>query len=142
MKIDPITRLKDYIKSPSSPTWSSQGLIDMFNNLDGTMLDKQQIVLPIIDEKFSSVEIMTEYQFNFIRDVTLHAKYTKSRVEFTKEDLKWLLDKFDDHPTQQRAIMIYILLDEQYLSAQEQNKITNLLKGTFAESYIHFENNK
>lgn len=141
MKIDPILKLKDYIKSPSSPTWSSQGLIDMFNNLNGTMLDKQQIVLPIIDEKFSSVEsIMTEYQFNFIRDITLHAKYSKSKVEFTTEDLKWLLDKFADKPTQQRAIMIYILLDEKYLSEQEKNKIIHVLKGTFAESFIQFEN--
>lgn len=140
MKIDPILRLKDYIKSPLSPTWSSQGLIDLFDGLNGSMLDKQQIVLPIIDEKFSSVDtIMTKYQFHFIRDVTFHAKYTKSKVDFTLEDLKWLLDKFDSHPTQQRATMIFILLDEEFLSKERRNKIYETLKGSVAESFIQFD---
>lgn len=139
MEIDPLVRLKDYLKSPSSPTWSSQGLKDLFNSLNGTMLDKQQIILPIIDEKLSSVgSIMTEYQFNFIRDVTLHAHYP-TRVNFTKENLKWLLDRFDTNPTQHRAILIYILLEEKYLSLPEKQKIIEVLKGSFAAAFIHFD---
>lgn len=140
MKIDPISRLEDYLKDPASPSWSSQGLIDLFDDLEGTMYDKQQIVLPIVDAAFSSEKTeMTYYQFNFLRDLTLHAMYPKTRVNFTPQDLKWLLDYYAQHPTQQRATMITLLLPAKDLPRQTQQQVADQLRGTFAESFIQIE---
>ncbi len=136
MKIDPILRLKNYLRDPVSPAWSSQGLIDMFKDLEGNMREKQQIILPIIDAKLSEVNNeMTDYQFHFLRDITLHAVYSATRVEFSPKDLKWLLDRFDEKPTQQRATLITMLLKLNFkeLSKQRKQKIKNLLQGTLAE---------
>ncbi len=57
MRQDPVSRLEDYLKDATSLAWSSQGLIDMFADLEGVMKNKQQIVLLIIDEKFSAEDL-------------------------------------------------------------------------------------
>ncbi|MEM7370768.1 MAG: hypothetical protein AAF587_19295 [Bacteroidota bacterium] len=142
MNIDPISRLNHYLEDPVSPTWSSQGLIDLFADLEGDMKQKQQIVLRLIDEKFSQNDShITKAQFHFLRDVTLHTYYSKTRVRFSPEEMKWLLQRFATKATQQRAILIYILLDSEDLSEQLKQKIKTLLAGTFVESFIQMDEN-
>ncbi len=136
MKIDPILRLKDYLSDPMNPTWSSQGLIDMFNELNGDMREKQLKILPIIDNKFSQYDgLMTNAQYHFIRAVTLHAVYQKTRVVFTVKDIKWLLEKFDQKQTPQRAALITMLLKMNFdeLSEERKQKIKHILVGTLAD---------
>lgn len=135
-KIDPIIRLNDLLVDPVNPTWSSQALIDMFNDLKGGMREKQQVILPIIDGKFAQHDCeMTDAQYHFLRDVTLHAAYQKSRVEFSEKDIKWLLEKFDYKQTQQRATLITMLLKQNFneLSIERKQKVKNLLVGTLAD---------
>lgn len=136
MKLDPIIRLKDCLSDPMNPTWSSQGLIDMFNDLDGNMKEKQQTILPIIDNEFSIQNgEMTNVQYHFLRDITLHTVYPKTRVEFSVKDIKWLLDKFDQKQTQQKATLIIMLLKLNFeeLSEQRKQKIKKMLVGTLAD---------
>lgn len=136
MKLDPIVRLKNYLDNPLSPAWSSQGLIDMFKDLDGSMKEKQQIILPIIDKSFARIDCeMTSTQYHFMRAVTLFAVYSETRVEFSELDLKWLLDKFDDKPTPQRAALITMLLNlkSKAFSKDRKQKIKKRLLGTLAE---------
>lgn len=136
MKIDPILRLKEYLLDPINPTWSSQGLIDMFNDLHGDMREKQQTILPIIDDKYALHDSeMTSAQYHFLREVTLHAVYQKSRVEFAAKDIEWLLKKFEQKPSQQRATLIVMLLKENFnkLSEERKQKIKNILRGTLSD---------
>lgn len=133
MKTDPILRLKNYLSDPKSPTWSSQGVIDMFKDLDGDMKEKQLTILPIIDDKFADNDCeMTNAQYYFLRVITVHAFYPKTRVKFSVKALEWLLDKFDQKQTQQRAILITLLLNFKELSEQRKLKIKNTLSGTLA----------
>ena len=110
MKINPILRLKSYLENSCTPTWSSHGIRQIFKDLNGTMIEKQQIVFPLIDEAFSSnTSIINEYQLNFIKDIMIHSGIAVSRIRFKREDLKWLFERFKNKPTQQRAFMLYIL---------------------------------
>ncbi|MEL6562555.1 MAG: hypothetical protein AAFQ94_30575, partial [Bacteroidota bacterium] len=116
--------------------WSSQGLVDMFDDLDGSMKEKQLLILPMIDEKLSKQDSkLNRFQYHFLRDVTLHAVYPKTRVEFSIDDIQWLLDKFDRQATQQRAALIIMLLKLNFkeLDKQKRQKIKDLLVGTLAE---------
>ncbi len=140
MKRTSISRLNTYIEDAACPTWSSQGLIDLFNELDGDMKEKQQKVLPIIDEKFSNEKIeMTNHQFNFLRAITLFTYHQKTRVKFSSSDLNWLLNRFDKQPTQQRASLIAMLLDINKLSEQRKQSIKDLLAGTIGESFTQVD---
>ncbi|WP_459211597.1 hypothetical protein [Aquimarina rhabdastrellae] len=140
MKGTSISRLNTYIEDAACPTWSSQGLIDLFNELDGDMKEKQQKVLPIIDEKFSNEKIeMTNHQFNFLRAITLFTYHQKTRVKFSSSDLNWLLNRFDKQPTQQRASLIAMLLDINKLSEQRKQSIKDLLAGTIGESFTQVD---
>lgn len=49
-----------------------------------------------------------------------------------------MLSVINHKPTQQRAIMIFILLDEKYFSEQEKHKLIFVLNGSVAESFIVF----
>lgn len=134
--MNPIMRLENYLSDPLSPKWSSQGLIDMFDELDGNMKEKQLLILPIIDSKFIQKDCkMTSFQYHFLKDITLHTVYQKTRVEFTVKDIKWLLEKFDQKQTQQRAALITMLLKLNFeeLYKQRKKKIKKLLTGTLAD---------
>jgi hypothetical protein len=124
------------MKDSVAPTWSSGHLDRIFDDLKGDMKSKQQIVLPIIDEILSSGDNeLTEYQFNFLRDITVRTFYRESRVVFSKEDLKWLLEKFENRPTPQRATIIILLLEMKILPKEMCERIKRLLEGPKGESF-------
>ncbi|UZR96784.1 hypothetical protein [Chondrinema litorale] len=134
MKIDPILRLKGFLSDPINPAWSSQGLIDMFSDLNGNMKEKQLTILPIIDNEFSLHNCaMSNMQYHFLRAITLHTFYPQTRVTFSTKDMEWLLDKFDQKQTQQRAALIIMTLKFEALSEQRKQWIKQLLKGTLAD---------
>jgi len=96
--MDSIEVLEGCLIDPLSPAWSSKGVKDMFENLDGRMIDKQMRILPIVDQVFHEVESqMTSVQYHFLRELTLHAVYPDTSVDFLKEDIQWLLDRFDQN---------------------------------------------
>ena len=132
----PFEHLNSYLQNPLSPTWSSQGIKDLLEELDGSMKEKQLLILPLIDERFSeSIHKMTDPQYHFLKEITLHTKYSKTQTKFSVEDLKWLIDKFKERPTQQRAVLILMLLGHELIEINPSlfQEIKQVLAGTIAE---------
>jgi len=126
--------LENCMQDILNPTWSSQLIVDLFNRLDGDMRDKMQVILPIIDDRLSSIEhSLTDTQFYFIKEIGLQYFVAKQRIEFDNISLSWLLKRFLSHPTPQRAIMLAILLKPSFLVDEVKIQIKQLLKGSIIE---------
>lgn len=137
MRVDILAKLKSFFVDPEDPRWSSQMIIDIFDALPGNEKSKQQAILPIVDEVLSSKgSALNDVQFELLKDITIRTRFTNSRVIFTRSDLDWLLQRFTQNPTQQRATLIVMLLESKKIPTPTLSEIKTLLANTRAVPYL------
>jgi hypothetical protein len=130
--------LDHYLQDLNEPSWSSKGLEDLFSSIEGSKRQKIVLVLKYIDYKFSPFEEnLTEFQFNFLRQVTLFNYYDQDQERIIFQDLDWLIKEFQNTPTPIRATMIVMLVLLKELETKEINSITRLLKDSPAKDWIN-----